>query len=211
MIKRGLLILFEGLDRSGKSTQVQLLHEALTAMKIPSEVWRYPNRKTEIGKLINSYLNKDIEMNDHSVHLLFSANRWETIDTMHEKINNGITLIVDRYAYSGVAYTSAKSGFDFEWCKQCDKGLPKPDLICFMDTKLLEMDNRESFGKERYEVVEFQRVVYKNFEKLLNLSKPDEDCLILNAKDSIENIHSKVIKFVEEKFKQNLSQLDLLW
>ena len=97
MRSRGLLIVFEGLDRSGKSTQVRLLNEALNSNNKPSEVWRYPNRTTSIGKLINSYLNKEIEMEDHAVHLLFSANRWETVDNMKATLNNGTHLIMDRY------------------------------------------------------------------------------------------------------------------
>jgi dTMP kinase len=94
--QRGMLIVFEGLDRSGKSTQVKLLHEALNSMNRQCEVWRYPNRTTNIGKLINSYLNKEIEMEDHAVHLLFSANRWETVGEMTTALNSGTNLILDR-------------------------------------------------------------------------------------------------------------------
>ncbi len=95
--QRGMLIVFEGLDRSGKSTQVKLLHEALNSMNRQCEVWRYPNRTTSIGKLINSYLNKEIEMEDHAVHLLFSANRWETVGEMTTALNSGTNLILDRW------------------------------------------------------------------------------------------------------------------
>ena len=91
-----MLIVFEGLDRSGKSTQVKLLHEALNSIGHNAEIWRYPNRTTSIGKLINNYLNKEIEMEDHAVHLLFSANRWETVDKMKDALNNGVNLILDR-------------------------------------------------------------------------------------------------------------------
>ncbi len=94
--QRGMLIVFEGLDRSGKSTQVKLLNEALNSTNRYSEVWRYPNRNTSIGKLINSYLNKEIEMEDHAVHLLFSANRWETVNEMIKTLSNGTNLIMDR-------------------------------------------------------------------------------------------------------------------
>lgn len=96
MRSRGLLIVFEGLDRSGKSTQVKLLNEALNSMNQTSEIWRYPKRTTSIGKLINSYLNKEIEMEDHAVHLLFSANRWETVTEMKAALNSGTNLIMDR-------------------------------------------------------------------------------------------------------------------
>ncbi len=43
----------------------------------------------------------------------------------------GTNIILDRYAYSGVAFTSAK-GLDLEWCKNSDKGLPKPDIVFFL-------------------------------------------------------------------------------
>ncbi|XP_009883699.1 PREDICTED: thymidylate kinase-like [Charadrius vociferus] len=65
-------------------------------------------RTTEIGRLISSYLGKEKNLEDHTVHLLFSANRWEHVPLMKEKLHEGITLVVDRYAFSGVAFTSAK-------------------------------------------------------------------------------------------------------
>lgn len=40
-------------------------------------------------------------------------------------------MILDRYAYSGAAFSAAK-GFDLEWCKNCDRGLPKPDIVFYM-------------------------------------------------------------------------------
>ncbi len=211
MITRGLLIVFEGLDRSGKTTQSTLLSDALNRLNIPNELWRYPNRTTDIGKMIDSYLNKQIELEDHAVHLIFSANRWETVESMKQKLDNGITLIVDRYAYSGVAYTAAK-GLDFEWCKRCDDGLPKPDLVCFMDTKHTDIQSRECFGQERYERTEFQQIVYKNFNKLFDLNSPSDNCLILNAKDSRENIHEGILsRALDMKRKQKIEPLRNLW
>ncbi|CAF0899994.1 unnamed protein product [Brachionus calyciflorus] len=184
MTQRGLLIVFEGLDRSGKTTQAKLLSDALNKLE------------------------------DHAVHLLFSANRWETVKEMKEKLNLGINLIVDRYAYSGVAYTSAKTGFDFNWCKQCDVGLPKPDLVCFMDTKIDDLEKRKNFGEERYETTEFQKLVYANFKKMFDLENNSKDCLVLNAKDSIENLHSDILKNTLELVKSNqfsMNEFKFLW
>jgi dTMP kinase len=47
-------------------------------------------------------------LNDEEVHALFAQNRWEFSDVMIEDIKKGVDLVVDRYAFSGVAYTSAK-------------------------------------------------------------------------------------------------------
>jgi dTMP kinase len=130
---------------------------------------------------------------------------------MKAKLSSGVNLIVDRYAYSGVAYTAAKPGFDFEWCKQCDIGLPKPDLVCFMDTRMTDLETREAFGEERYEKAEFQRVVYNNFKKLFNLDHPASDCLVLNAKDTIQNIHNDILSSVTKLTQTSLSGLSCLW
>jgi dTMP kinase len=215
MRKRGLLIVFEGLDRSGKSTQARLLKDALLSKNMQAELWSYPNRKTSIGQLINSYLLKQIELEDHAVHLLFSANRWETVAEMKEKLASGVNLILDRYAYSGVAYTSTKTGFDFDWCKQCDTGLPKPDLVFFLDTKAINIENREAFGEERYESSDFQKLVYKNFGKIFNLdngSNSKSDCLVLNAKETIENLHLSILNTIEDTINSTqITELGTLW
>ncbi|PNI12347.1 DTYMK isoform 4, partial [Pan troglodytes] len=66
-------------DRAGKSTQSRKLVEALCAAGHRAELLRFPERSTEIGKLLSSYLQKKSDVEDHSVHLLFSANRWEQV------------------------------------------------------------------------------------------------------------------------------------
>lgn len=76
--KRGAFIVFEGIDRCGKSTQVDLLGKALNAKNI-----RFPDRTSAIGVMINSYLVSATNMNDQAIHLLFSANRWEAVEVCY--------------------------------------------------------------------------------------------------------------------------------
>ncbi|KAH3683253.1 hypothetical protein WICPIJ_005781 [Wickerhamomyces pijperi] len=168
MTKRAPLILIEGLDRTGKTTQTTLLQSSIPS----SHLLKFPDRTTEIGKLINEYLtNKQLKMSDQSAHLLFSANRWELAEHIKSLLYKGEVIIMDRYVYSGVAYSAAKEvpGMSLEWCLSCDKGLPKPDLTIFL--KLREGGNgqREGFGEERYEVSEFQSRVRQQFEKFENV------------------------------------------
>ncbi|KAM9184220.1 thymidylate kinase isoform 1-T1 [Mergus octosetaceus] len=105
---RGALIALEGVDRAGKSTQGRRLVEALRAGGHRADLLRFPERTTEIGRLLGAYLAGEKDVEDHAVHLLFSANRWEHVPSMKEKLRQGVTLVVDRYAFSGVAFTSAK-------------------------------------------------------------------------------------------------------
>ena len=52
--------------------------------------------------------------------------------------------------YSGVAYSSAK-GLNFDWCLNCDKGLPKPDIILYIELSEEEIFKRKGYGEELYE------------------------------------------------------------
>ena len=77
MAKRGCFILFEGVDRCGKTTQAKRLVDTLTQRGQGTVFMRFPDRETAIGSQIDAYLRNAAELDDHAVHLLFSANRWE--------------------------------------------------------------------------------------------------------------------------------------
>uniref|UniRef100_A0A8C4Q8P2 dTMP kinase n=1 Tax=Eptatretus burgeri TaxID=7764 RepID=A0A8C4Q8P2_EPTBU len=105
---RGVLIVFEGADCSGKSTQSSRLQKELKRRSHKVRLMRFPDRSTSIGQVISAYLEKKLEMNDRTIHLLFSANRWEFVQQMHNDLAAGVTLVLDRYAFSGVAYSASK-------------------------------------------------------------------------------------------------------
>lgn len=74
---RGSLIVLEGLDRSGKTSQSTKLVTHLKSEGISVEAWRFPDRSTSVGQMISAYLANDTQLDDRTIHLLFSANRWE--------------------------------------------------------------------------------------------------------------------------------------
>lgn len=74
---RGALIVLEGLDRCGKTSQCSRLLSYLEELGHAVESWRFPDRNTGVGQMISSYLANDSHLDDHAIHLLFSANRWE--------------------------------------------------------------------------------------------------------------------------------------
>lgn len=71
----------------------------------------FPDRSTLVGGLINSYLTNKNDFSDEGIHLLFTLNRWEAKSKMEKLLKEGISLIVDRYSYSGVAFSAAKGMF----------------------------------------------------------------------------------------------------
>ncbi|XP_004701949.1 thymidylate kinase isoform X2 [Echinops telfairi] len=194
--RRGALIVLEGVDRAGKSTQSRKLVAALCAAGHRAELLRFPERSTEIGKLLSSYLEKKSEVEDHSVHLLFSANRWERVPLIRDKLDQGITLVVDRYAFSGVAFTAAKESFSLDWCKQPDVGLPRPDLVLFLQLQLAEATRRGGFGQERYEDRAFQERALGCFQQLMQ--DPSLVWKTVDASRSIEDVHEEIRALTEE-------------
>ncbi|CAL5415240.1 unnamed protein product [Camellia sinensis] len=171
---RGALIVLEGLDRSGKTLQSRKLISYLEGLSYSVESWRFPDRNTGVGQMISSYLANKSELDDHAIHLLFSANRWEKRSLMENKLRSGTTLIVDRYSFSGVAFSSAK-GLDIEWCKAPEMGLLAPDLVLYLDippegTLGPKAAEKGDYGGERYEQLEFQRKVARSYQILHDAS-----------------------------------------
>lgn len=160
---RGAFILLEGVDRCGKTTQCSRLLNRLISAGIAATAMRFPDRTTPIGNIINSYLQSGNDLDDHAIHLLFSANRWEASPKLLEHLQNGTTVVCDRYAYSGVAFSSAKVAdvdvvdnngnrqnstqpvLDIEWCKAPDRGLPAPDCVIFLDLSESQAEERGGY------------------------------------------------------------------
>ncbi|GAV28126.1 hypothetical protein PMKS-001594 [Pichia membranifaciens] len=198
---RGALIAIEGLDRTGKTTQTERLLVKLKELNIKHKLVKFPKRDTQIGNLINTYLTeKSFQLSDQAAHLLFSANRWEIIDEIKKELQGGTVVILDRYVYSGVAYSAAK-GLDFQWCLNPDVGLPKPDLTVFLQFKQSENASRTGFGDERYEVAEFQEKVKLLFE---NFSTNSEWSPLYVDGLTIDQVHEEIWSL----FKQYLEGLD---
>ncbi|KAE9008760.1 hypothetical protein PF011_g10579 [Phytophthora fragariae] len=191
MTRRGNFLLFEGVDRCGKTTQTKLLHEALNASSPshPSALLHFPDRSTAIGQSIHSYLTSSEAMDDHAIHLLFSANRWEAASKIESLLASGQHIIMDRYSFSGVAFSAAKSGMSLDWCWAPEIGLPKPDAVIFLDVPVTQAATRADFGQERYETTAFQEQVYKNFYHIMERTSPKWH--VVDATGTIEQVHDK--------------------
>jgi dTMP kinase len=191
---RGLFFVFEGLDRSGKSTQSKLLTSRLE--KIGAVKWMcFPDRSTPVGILIDMYLRKMIELPDETVHQLFSANRWEAAQGIVDVLNTGTSVICDRYAFSGVAYSAAK-GLDLSWCQTPDIGLPVPDGVFFLHVDEKVGASRANFGDERYENATMQSRVREEFRQ--PSIRAGVDWHDVDAAREIQVIHEEISAAVDQ-------------
>lgn len=201
---RGAFILIEGLDRAGKSSQCERLVKKLTDESKTVVLKRFPDRTTHIGQLINGYLTSGTSLSDQAIHLLFSANRWEATDEMRELLENGTTIIVDRYYYSGIAFSAAKGTLSIDWCKQPDVGLPAPDLTLFLKVSQEVAISRGGFGNERYEKLDFQRKVSKIFDELISSS---DNCHVIDADQGFDQVSNDIDEKVSRLLAQSLGPI----
>ncbi|KAI8143506.1 thymidylate kinase-domain-containing protein [Fennellomyces sp. T-0311] len=191
-VMRGLFIVVEGCDRSGKSTQCERLLNRFKAEGRDARLVKFPDRTTQTGQMIDGYLKQSRQLDDHAIHLLFSANRWEAMDQLAGYLKAGTTLIVDRYAFSGVAFSAAK-GLDLEWCKQSDVGLLIPDKVMFLDLPIEKAEKRGGFGDERYEVRDLQIKVRDLFMELKG-----DNWKIIDADQSMDAVHEEMWNIVRD-------------
>ncbi|KAH8654028.1 thymidylate kinase-domain-containing protein [Tricladium varicosporioides] len=194
-VMRGAFVVIEGLDRAGKTTQVRKLCDTLYKEGHNVKNIRFPDRTSPIGKMIDGYLQSKTEMDDHAIHLLFSANRWEKVLWIKEQIAQGYTIVCDRYYYSGMVYSAAKHNpaLSLEWARTPDVGLPRPDRVIFLSLDAAEAERRGGYGEEKYEKREMQERVRDLFLSLQTRGEEEAtDMILFDAEDSVENVASAI-------------------
>lgn len=156
------------------------------------------DRTTSTGQMINAYLQGQADQSDQAIHLLFSANRWEAAQSITRDLDSGYTIVVDRYSFSGAVYSAAKNNpmMSVDWCWNPEIGLPRPDLVLFLDISPEDAAKRGGFGEERYEKEEMQakvRTLFKDlFERIEHLN-----VRTINAGQSLKDVSDDIWKAYE--------------
>ncbi|KAL9056194.1 MAG: hypothetical protein Q9162_003073 [Coniocarpon cinnabarinum] len=191
---RGALIVFEGLDKAGKSTQCAQLANSLSKQGHRVKAMRFPDRTTPIGQMIDSYLKGVTHAEDHVIHLLFSANRWEAAASIEADLVAGTTVVIDRYYYSGAVYSAAKHNphLGLEWARKSDEGLPRPDVCLFLYISSDDAGTRGGYGEEKYEKREMQDRVRTMFAELQD-SPDGEDFVAIDGDQSPREVAAEVL------------------
>lgn len=205
MKHRGLFIVFEGLDRVGKTTQVNLLKNNLKDIFkaiLSSNMYNnnanvnlqhFPDRTLESGKKIDMYLKNNTNLDKDTVHNLFADNRKEKTLEIKQNLLKGDSYICDRYAFSGYAYSLA-NGINKDIALNSDKGLLRPDIVIQLDMDIDTIKERSKFGDERYEIEEIQRKVQINYKEFHNKIY----WKVIDANRSFETVQEDIINLIKE-------------
>src|SRR5437588_6919230 len=127
-----MVIVFEGLDQSGKQTQAELLRDRLKEEGRKSRLVSFPDYGTSIGEEIARALQGERDYGADVMQLLYVANRYERKPDLERWLEGGLILVCDRYASSSVAYGEAH-GIDPAWLIDMQKFLPPPTLTIVLD------------------------------------------------------------------------------
>ena len=203
---RGKFITFEGIDGSGKSTQLRLLagdlrvrgHNVLTTLQ--------PGRTPLGRRLREAFLETEENVHPMAELLLFAADRAQHVNFLIKPaLAQGRIVISDRYADATAAYQGAGRGFDEKIITQIIKlatdGL-KPNLTLFFDIPIEKAilrtnsrtDDEAVRNRMDKETTEFYDRVRKAYLKIAE--KEPKRFRIINAGGSIEDVHAKVLEIV---------------
>jgi len=146
----GLLIVFEGLDQSGKQTQAETLRDHLKRDGRKSRVVSFPDYGTSIGEEIARALQGERDYGPDVMQLLYVANRYERKPDLQRWLDGGLILVCDRFMASSIAYGEAQ-GLDPDWLTEIQKFLPPAQLTILLDIAPETAVQRKAVGRDRYE------------------------------------------------------------
>ena len=147
---RGALIVFEGLDQSGKQTQTDALAASLAAAGLACERLSFPDYATAIGTELHRALHGQRDYAPDVMQLLYVANRYETRARIEGWLAAGRTIVCDRYTASTIAYGEAQ-GLDSRWLADIQRFLPPADLTILLDIDPTVAVERKAIDRDRYE------------------------------------------------------------
>ncbi len=165
---KGTLVCFEGLDKSGKTSTIKRLEQILKFDEIPVVVFSFPNKNTTTWNAIQAYQQEFVDSHPKAIHLLYSSNRWELQETITEHLNAGYIVLLDRYFYSGIAYSCGYNSVDFSWACAVEQGLIVPDIIFYIDTPRHIRESRLCLNTgDRYENIQIQDKIESIYKTLI--------------------------------------------
>ena len=146
----GLLVVFEGLDQSGKQTQAEGLRDDFVSRGRDCRLLSFPDYATPIGMEISRALHGAREYAADTLQLLYIANRYEHRADIRSLVDAGVVIVCDRYIASSIAYGEAQ-GLDPVWLADVQRFLPAPDLTILLDIAPETAVQRKATGRDRYE------------------------------------------------------------
>lgn len=194
-VNKGKFIAFEGIDGSGKSTQIRLLNERMKKEGIHCYTTMEPT-DSPIGSLIHQIMTGRIKTDNKVIAGLFVADRLDhllnDINGIVNKINDGTTVITDRYYFSSYAYHSVDMPMD--WVIKANEqssNILRPTVTIFIDIsadtaieRIAKNRQHQELFEKKSRLVQVREKYFEAFEKL----KDEERVVVVDGSRSEQEI-----------------------
>lgn len=207
MTKPGNFIVFEGIDGSGKSTQIQLLADRLRQRDISYYMTMEPTY-SPIGSVVHQILAGRVKTDNRVLAALCAADRLDHLlnetDGIAGKVSDGYTVLSDRYYFSSYAYQGVDMSMD--WIihtNEQSSAILKPTVHIFIDIDAdtaMERITKNRFHQELFEKKSRLQKVRENYLEAFEKLKTSETVLIVDGKKSVEEISEQIWMGVEKYF-----------
>ncbi len=204
-MKKSFFIAFEGLDGSGKSTHVKLLAEQLKGQGLKIYTTAEPTT-SRIGQIIKDIFKHKMEADHRTIAALYAADRLDHLtnktDGILKKIEEGYTVITDRYYFSSYAYHGTH--MDINWvisANSLSADLLRPDLNIYIDIspeESMKRINKSRAAIELYESIENLKKVREKYFEAFGLLGGKEKISVIEGNRSEEEISNDIWKEVSK-------------
>lgn len=197
---KGRIIVLEGIDGAGGETQSKLLLDYLENKNIPSVRLTYPDYETPIGKTIHEFLHKKHDFGVEVQVLLHAADRVKDKEKIIQFLNEGKTVICDRYFTSILAYQCGQ-GFPLDKALNLADilGIPKPDTIIYLkitpETSIKRKLGEKNDLDRNESNKELQERISKQYETLIE-SNVFGKWVVINGERTREEVLQEIIKLL---------------
>lgn len=199
-------IVIEGLDGTGKTTQIEILKQYLESKGEKVYITAEPTTKPT-GKFLRQVLSGEVKASPWTSAALFLADRIQhnndPDDGIKKHLSERETVISDRYYYSTFAYQGHET--DLDWTMNIHFTCPeilRPDLVLFLTMspeKCIERitANRSAEEIEIYENTEALTKISRQFDKVFDVLGDRENIVYINADGTVEEVAGRIREAVE--------------
>lgn len=215
---KGKMIVIDGVNASGKKTQVEMLVERLRSQGKKAFAVHFPAYGTPFGQMVARYLNGEFgsrgEVSFELASLLYAADRYNERGVIEGMLHEGAFVILDRYTQANLGYQTAElDGGEWKkavkWIEAVECRLPQPNAVFFLDVqpkiaeKLLSQRQQKNplTAKDIQESDRaYEHAVYKNYLRLAREKKWFVlNCVSKGQLKTREDIHKAVYAKLEER------------
>jgi dTMP kinase len=204
---KGKLIVIEGSDGSGKSTQIELMKKYLIDKGFEVVETREPGGTRISEKIRDIILDKEnVEMSPITEALLYAASRAQHVhEVIIPAVSEGKIVICTRYVYSSLVYQGIARGLGIDMVSSINNAAIQgmmPDLTLLFDMDPEEALKRKTSGgngdRLELEDVNFHKMVYNGYKELSHTYK---DIKVVDVSRSVSEIHKDIVEIINEFLK----------